>query len=94
MADPGEGLYLETHIMHTMGHALDEGMAHCASETKIFQISTQNTTYMMGVYAGKHLLHLYYGRRVEDADCSCLFTKIIMAINVRIATNKVGYTAL
>ena len=37
MADPGEGLYPETHIMHTMGHALDEGMAHCASETKIFQ---------------------------------------------------------
>ena len=37
MADPGEGLYLETHIMHTMGHALDEGMAHCASETKYFR---------------------------------------------------------
>lgn len=35
-------------------------------ETKIFQISTLNTTYMMGVYSGKHLLHLYYGRKVED----------------------------
>lgn len=44
-------------------------------ETKIFQISTLNTTYMMGVYAGKHLLHLYYGRKVEDTNCKYLFRK-------------------
>lgn len=44
-------------------------------ETKIFQISTRNTTYMMGVFAGKYLLHLYYGRKMEDMDCRYLFRK-------------------
>lgn len=41
-------------------------------ESKIFQISTLNTTYMMGVLAGKHLLHLYYGKKTEDMDCRYL----------------------
>ena len=42
-------------------------------ETKIFQINTLNTTYMMGVYMGKHLLHLYYGKKMEDMNCKHLF---------------------
>lgn len=42
-------------------------------KTKIFAISTANTTYMCGVFTGRHLMHLYYGRRVEDTDCSYLF---------------------
>ena len=42
-------------------------------KTKIFTISTQHTTYMCGVYAGRHLMHLYYGAHVEDADCAYLF---------------------
>ena len=47
-------------------------------ETKIFQINTHNTTYMMGILGGKHLLHLYYGRKIdymEDMDCRYLFRK-------------------
>lgn len=47
-------------------------------KTKIFHINTQNTTYMMGVLAGKHLLHLYYGKKIEyseDMDCRYLFRK-------------------
>ena len=44
-------------------------------KTKIFQINTQNTTYLIGVYAGKHLLHLYYGRKMENGDFSYLFRR-------------------
>lgn len=40
---------------------------------KIFSISTPNTTYMMGVLAGQHLLHLYYGRRLDDLNAGHLF---------------------
>ena len=42
-------------------------------ESKIFQINTKNTSYMMGILAGKHLLHLYYGNKIEDTDVSYLF---------------------
>ena len=38
----------------------------------IFGIHTKNTTYMMGVYAGEHLLHLYYGKRLEDLNAKYL----------------------
>ena len=41
-------------------------------KTRIFRINTPNTTYMMGLYADGYLLHLYYGRRVEDTDCRYL----------------------
>ena len=39
---------------------------------KIFSISTPNTTYMMGVLSPGHLLHLYYGRRLEDLNAKYL----------------------
>ena len=42
-------------------------------ENKIFQINTANTTYMMGILSGKHLIHLYYGNKMEDMDCKYLF---------------------
>ena len=42
-------------------------------ESRIFQIHTKNTTYMMGVYAGIHLQHLYYGKNLTDPDCAYLF---------------------
>lgn len=38
----------------------------------IFSISTKNTTYMMGVYAHEHLLHLYYGKRLDDLNAKYL----------------------
>lgn len=44
-------------------------------KSKIFQINTRNTSYMMGIYAGKHLLHLHYGKKVEDTDCRYLFRR-------------------
>ena len=39
---------------------------------KIFSISTVNTTYMMGVLQGGHLLHLYYGKLLEDMNAKYL----------------------
>lgn len=44
-------------------------------KTRIFQITTPNSTYMMGLYAGGYLTHLYYGRQVEDTDCGYLFRR-------------------
>ena len=44
-------------------------------ESKFFQIHTKNTTYMMGVYAGEHLQHLYYGKKLTDTNCSYLFPR-------------------
>ena len=44
-------------------------------KSKIFQIHTRNTTYMMGVYAGVHLQHLYYGRKLTDPNCAYLFPR-------------------
>ena len=42
-------------------------------KTKIFQIHTKNTTYMMGIFAGVHLQHLYYGAKLTDPNCAYLF---------------------
>lgn len=42
-------------------------------KTHIFQINTENTTYLLGVYDGQYLMHLYYGERMEDTDCAYLF---------------------
>lgn len=39
----------------------------------IFRINTPNTSCVMGIYAKKHLLQLYYGSRLDCADCSSLF---------------------
>ena len=39
---------------------------------KIFSISTPNTTYMMGILEGGHLLHLYYGKRLDDLNAAYL----------------------
>ena len=44
-------------------------------ESRIFQIHTKNTTYMMGVYAGTHLQHLYYGRKLTEPNCTYLFPR-------------------
>lgn len=37
-------------------------------DKKIFQIQTQNTTYLMGVAGDKYLGHMYYGRKMDDMD--------------------------
>lgn len=37
-------------------------------EKQIFQINTENTTYLMGVAAGKYLGHMYYGKRMDDLN--------------------------
>jgi alpha-galactosidase len=44
-------------------------------DSKVFQIHTKNTTYMMGVYAGEHLQHLYYGKKLTDTNCGYLFPR-------------------
>ncbi len=42
------------------------------AQNKIFQIHTQNTTYMMGILDDKYLMQLYYGKRLEDSHCRYL----------------------
>lgn len=37
------------------------------SEKKIFSISTENSSYIMGIAANEILTHVYYGARVEEA---------------------------
>ena len=37
-------------------------------EKLVFQITTPNTTYLMGVLDGKYLGHMYYGKRMEDME--------------------------
>ena len=44
-------------------------------KSEIFQIHTTNTTYMMGVYAGVHLQHLYYGRKLTDPKLRVFVSK-------------------
>lgn len=41
-------------------------------EEKIFQISTPNTTYLMGVAEEKFLGHMYYGKRLENGAAKYL----------------------
>lgn len=36
---------------------------------KIFHLQTPNTSYVMGVLDNKHLLHLYYGKRIDEYCC-------------------------
>ncbi len=33
---------------------------------QIFHLQTPNTSYVLGVLDGKHLLHLYYGKRIDE----------------------------
>ena len=33
---------------------------------KIFNIKTPETSYILGVYKEKYLLHLYYGKRIDS----------------------------
>lgn len=33
---------------------------------RIFHISTKNTSYIMGIFCEKYLLHLYYGKRIDE----------------------------
>lgn len=36
------------------------------AQNNVFHIQTKNTSYVMGVICDKHLLHLYYGKRVDE----------------------------
>ena len=36
------------------------------SENKTFHIQTENTSYVMGIYKEKYLLHLYYGKQIDE----------------------------
>ncbi|MBR4173643.1 MAG: alpha-galactosidase [Clostridia bacterium] len=35
-------------------------------KNKVFNLKTPNTSYIMGVFSDKYLLHMYYGRRTND----------------------------
>ena len=37
-----------------------------AAEKQLFHLQTPNTSYVLGVLDGKHLLHLYYGKRIDE----------------------------
>ena len=36
------------------------------SNEKVFYLNTPNTSYVMNIYCDKYLLHLYYGKKVEE----------------------------
>lgn len=46
-------------------------------ETRVFTLHTANTTYQMKISEHGHLLHLYYGARLFDADLSYLIPRTI-----------------
>ena len=43
----------------------------------VFTLQTKNSTYQMKVSEHGHLLHIYYGARITDADVSYLIPKVI-----------------
>ncbi len=43
----------------------------------VFTLHTQNSTYQMKISEHGHLLHLYYGPRLEDADLSYVIPQVI-----------------
>lgn len=47
------------------------------SATRTFSLHTANTTYQMKVSEHGHLLHLYYGKRLADADLSYLIPQTV-----------------
>jgi len=47
------------------------------TDHNVFTLQTQNSTYQMKVSEHGHLLHLYYGPRIEDADVSYLIPQVI-----------------
>ena len=36
------------------------------NDEKIFHLKTENTSYVIGVLENKHLLHLYYGKKIKE----------------------------
>ncbi len=34
----------------------------------IFNLKTKNSSYLMGILMGKHLVHLYYGKRIDEVS--------------------------
>ena len=45
-------------------------------EKKLFTLHTAGSTWQMKVGRYGHLLHAYYGKRVEDMDLSCLIREM------------------
>lgn len=53
-----------------------------SQSTRIFTLQTANSTYQMKVSQYGHLLHLYYGSRITDADVSYLIPNVIRSHEV------------
>ena len=45
---------------------------HFDEAKKIFEIQTNNTTYLMGLAYDRYLAHAYYGSKLEDTDVQYL----------------------
>ncbi|MBQ8817316.1 MAG: alpha-galactosidase, partial [Clostridia bacterium] len=43
----------------------------------VFTLHTKNSTYQMKISEHGHLLHLYYGERIEDTDVSYIIPQVI-----------------
>ena len=41
-------------------------MIKYSAEEKIFHLQTRNTSYVMGVFREKHLIQLYYGKKIKE----------------------------
>lgn len=44
-----------------------------------FYLNTRNTTYVLGLFAKKHLVHLYYGKKGRSLELSCHNQKVSFA---------------
>jgi len=51
------------------------------SETGIFHLSAGDSSYVMQLTPGNDLLHLYWGRRLGDANLTCLYRPAAMAFS-------------
>ena len=48
-------------------------MAICFDESKkIFKLDTKNSTYAIKIYEGGYLLHIYYGKKLNDTNIDFL----------------------
>ena len=58
---------------------------------KLFRLETQNTTYAFRISEGGHLEHLYYGRKLVDADFEALRLKNTIDLGCTVKAEGDGF---
>lgn len=61
---------------------------------RVFKLSTQNTSYVFAITEDGHVEHIYYGKRIPDANVDALRLKntIMLGTTVDYKENKIGYS--